>query len=341
MSKAAPRKKSASATPSPHRRPVLLVTGLSGAGHSTALKTLEDMGYKAVDNLPISLLEPLLAAGAGGDMPVAVGIDSRTWDFSSAELVDAVEKLKALPHLAVKLIFMDCQDDVLQQRFTETRRVHPLAVDRPVRDGIAMERQIMLQVRDSVDYVIDTSGLRPQDLKRILAGYFRLKTESGVTVFITSFGFRNGLPREADMVFDVRFLDNPHWDPLLRPLSGLDQPVAEKIGKDKTFKTFFANMTGMIAPILPHFESEGRHYLTIAVGCTGGRHRSVYTAERLGAWFKRTGYHAEVRHRDLAGWSARQGGDVQTAPAKSKTATNTTKTAKTKQTKPKAKRKRA
>ena len=339
MSKASSRKKSTSATPPLHRRPVLLVTGLSGAGHSSALKTLEDMGYKAVDNLPISLLEPLLTAGAGGDMPVAVGIDSRTWDFSSAELVEAVEKLKALPHLAVKLIFMDCQDDVLQQRFTETRRVHPLAVDRPVRDGIAMERQIMAQVRDSVDYVIDTSGLRPQDLKRILAGYFRLKTESGVTVFITSFGFRNGLPREADMVFDVRFLDNPHWDPLLRPLSGLDQPVADKVGKDKTFKTFFTNMTGMIAPILPHFESEGRHYLTIAVGCTGGRHRSVYTAERLGAWFKRAGYHAEVRHRDLAGWTARQGMEAQAVSAKPK-AKKTTNT-KTKQTKTKAKRKRA
>jgi UPF0042 nucleotide-binding protein len=335
MSKASPRKNAATAIPLPPRRPVLLVTGLSGAGHSSALKTLEDMGYKAVDNLPLSLLEPLLTAGAGGDMPVAVGIDSRTWDFSSAELVEAVEKLKALPDLAVKLIFMDCQDDVLQQRFTETRRVHPLAVDRPVRDGIAMERQIMAPVRDSVDYVIDTSGLRPQDLKRILRGYFRLETESGISVFITSFGFRNGLPREADMVFDVRFLDNPHWDPLLRPLSGLDRPVADKVGKNKTFKTFFTNMTGMIAPILPHFESEGRHYLTIAIGCTGGRHRSVYTAERLGAWFKRAGYRAEVRHRDLAGWTARQGVEAQGAPAKVKTKKTTTP-----QTKPKVKEKR-
>jgi len=335
MSRASPRKNPALRIPPPHRRPVLLVTGLSGAGHSSALKTLEDMGYKAVDNLPIALLAPLLTAGAGGDMPVAVGIDSRTWDFSSAELLEAVERLKALPDLAVKLIFMDCQDDVLQQRFTETRRVHPLAIDRPVRDGIAMERQIMAQVRGSVDYVIDTSGLRPQDLKRILTGYFRLNTGSGVSVFITSFGFRGGLPREADMVFDVRFLDNPHWDPLLRPLSGLDRPVADKIGKDKTFKTFFANMTGMIAPLLPHFESEGRHYLTIAVGCTGGRHRSVYAAERLGAWFRREGYCAEVRHRDLAGWTARQGAETQAAGrAEAKKTT-------TKQTKPKAKRKRA
>lgn len=314
MSKAPTRSKSAKKSQPLRQRPVLLVTGLSGAGHSMALKSLEDMGYKAVDNLPISLLEPLLTAGAGGDMPVAVGIDSRTWDFSGAELLAAVEKLKKLKSLSLKLIYMDCQDDVLQQRFTETRRVHPLAVDRPVRDGIAMERQMMLSVREKVDYVIDTSGLRPQDLKRILSGYFRLKTDSGVTVFITSFGFRNGLPREADMVFDVRFLDNPHWDPVLRPLSGLDAPVGDKIGKDKTFKEFFKNMTGMIAPILPHFESEGRHYLTIAIGCTGGKHRSVYVAERLGAWFNREGYPAEVRHRDLAGWTARQGAEHTAAP---------------------------
>jgi len=338
MSKASPRTSAVLRSTPPHRRPVLLVTGLSGAGHSSALKTLEDMGYKAVDNLPIALLVPLLTAGAGGDMPVAVGIDSRTWDFSGAELLDAVEKLKARPELAVKLIFMDCQDDVLQQRFTETRRVHPLATDRPVRDGIAMERQIMAPVRDNVDYVIDTSGLRPQDLKRILTGYFRLNTESGVSVFITSFGFRNGLPRESDMVFDVRFLDNPHWDPVLRPLSGLDAPVADKIGRDKTFKSFFANMTGMIAPLLPHFESEGRHYLTIAIGCTGGRHRSVYVAERLGAWFRRAGHRTEVRHRDLAGWTARQGLE---APATAKPKAGAGKKTAKPPTKPKAKRKRA
>jgi len=294
----------------PRQRQVLLVTGLSGAGHSSALKTLEDMGYKAVDNLPIALLEPLLTASAGGETPVVVGIDSRTWDFSGAELVAEVEKLRKLKNLSIRLLYMDCQDDVLQQRFTETRRVHPLAVDRPVSDGIAMERQLMLPVREAVDHVIDTSGLRPQDLKRILSGYFRLEEDPGVAVFITSFGFRNGLPREADLVFDVRFIDNPHWDPLLRPLSGLDKPVADKVGRDKTYKEFFKNLTGLIAPLLPHYEREGRHYLTVAIGCTGGRHRSVFTAEQLGKWFRREGYPAEVRHRDLAGWAARQQGDI-------------------------------
>lgn len=288
-------------------RPVLLVTGMSGAGHSSALKALEDIGYKAIDNLPISLLAPLLDEQAGRDCPVAVGIDSRGWDFSAQALAEQVTRLRARPELDLKLLYMDCQTDVLQQRFTETRRVHPLAVDRPVGDGIAEERTALRPLRAAVDHVIDTSHLRPQDLRRILSGYFRLDAEPGLKVFVTSFGFRNGLPREADLVFDVRFLDNPHWDPALRPLSGLDAPVAAKVRRDPAFRPFFRNLTALIAPLLPRYLREGRHYLTIAIGCTGGRHRSVFTAEQLGAWFRREGCSAEVRHRDLAGWSARQG----------------------------------
>ncbi|MDY0008733.1 MAG: RNase adapter RapZ [Bdellovibrionales bacterium] len=306
----------------PAGRPVLLVTGMSGAGHSSALKVLEDMGYKAIDNLPISLLEPLLAEQAGQNSPVVIGIDSRGWDFSAQALADSVTRLRGVKGLSLKLLYMDCQTDVLQQRFTETRRVHPLAVDRPVGDGIAEERAMLQPLRDAVDHVIDTSRLRPQDLKRILSGYFRLDENPGLKVFITSFGFRNGLPREADLVFDVRFLDNPHWDPQLRPLSGLDKPVADKVRGDSAYKPFFKNLTALIAPLLPRYLREGRHYLTIAIGCTGGRHRSVFTAEQLGAWFTRAGHDAEVRHRDLAGWAARQGIDVkkQPAPAPAKTA---------------------
>lgn len=314
-------------------RPVLLVTGMSGAGHSSALKALEDIGYKAIDNLPISLLEPLLAEQAGQGTPVAIGIDSRGWDFSAQALADSVARVKEIPGLALKLLYMDCQTDVLQQRFTETRRVHPLAIDRPVGDGIAQERAALLPLRDVVDHVIDTSHLRPQDLRRILSGYFRLDEDQGMAVFITSFGFRNGLPREADLVFDVRFLDNPHWDPALRPLSGLDKPVADKVRRDAGYKPFFKNLTSLLAPLLPRYLREGRHYLTIAIGCTGGRHRSVFTAEELGAWFARSGHRVEVRHRDLAGWTARQGlADMQKskprkAAASKKTANKKRKTA--------------
>lgn len=311
--KKTPAKKSAtarakkSARPAARRRPVLLVTGMSGAGHSSALKILEDIGYKAIDNLPISLLQPLLAARAGQDSPVAIGIDCRGWDFSAKALAALVLRLKTMPDIDLRLLYMDCQTDVLQQRFTETRRVHPLAVDRPVGDGIAEERALLQPLRAAVDHVIDTSHLRPQDLKRILSGYFRLDAAAGLKVFITSFGFRNGLPREADLVFDVRFLDNPHWDPALRPLSGLDSPVAEKVRRDPGYRPFFKNLTALLAPVLPRYLREGRHYLTIGIGCTGGRHRSVFTAEQLGAWFLREGFSAEVRHRDLAGWAERQG----------------------------------
>ncbi|HRI77355.1 MAG TPA: RNase adapter RapZ [Alphaproteobacteria bacterium] len=299
-------KKSGGKKSAPARR-VLLVTGMAGAGHSSALKVLEDMGYKAIDNLPISLLWPLLAEQAGQGSAVAIGIDSRGWDFSAMALAEHVKRLRDFPGIDLKMLYMDCQTDVLQQRFTETRRVHPLAVDRPVYDGIAEERAMLQPLREAVDHVIDTSHLRPQDLKRILTGYFRLEEDPGLKVFITSFGFRNGLPREADLVFDVRFLDNPHWDPALRPLSGLDKPVADKVRRDSGYKPFFKSLTGLLAPLLPRYLREGRHYLTIAVGCTGGRHRSVFTAEQLGAWFTDAGYSAEVRHRDLAGWSARQG----------------------------------
>lgn len=330
MKKTPARKKTSAAISrkkaAPHKRagrPVLLVTGMAGAGHSSALKVLEDIGYKAIDNLPISLLWPLLAEQAGQDSPVAIGIDSRGWDFSAMSLAEHVKRLREVPGIDLKMLYMDCQTDVLQQRFTETRRVHPLAVDRPVYDGIAEERAMLQPLREAVDHVVDTSHLRPQDLKRILSGYFRLEGEAGLKVFITSFGFRNGLPREADLVFDVRFLDNPHWDPALRPLSGLDKPVADKVRRDSGYKPFFKNLTALLAPLLPRYLREGRHYLTIAVGCTGGRHRSVFTAEQLGAWFSKAGYSAEVRHRDLAGWSARQGLNAAEAkkPAPRKTTT--------------------
>ncbi len=335
--KSSGKKAAAPKTPVLPRRPVLLVTGMSGAGHSSALKALEDIGYKAIDNLPISLLEPLLSEQAGQGTPVAIGIDSRGWDFNAQKLVESLTRLRDRTDMTIKMLYMDCQTDVLQQRFTETRRVHPLAIDRPVGDGIAEERAALRPLRGVFDHVIDTSHLRPQDLRRILSGYFGLEADKGMAVFITSFGFRNGLPREADLVFDVRFIDNPHWDPALRPLSGLDKPVADKVRRDSAYKPFFKNLTTLIEPLMPRYLREGRHYLTIAIGCTGGRHRSVFTAEELGAWFRRAGYNAEVRHRDLAGWAARQGladagakPDKKTAPQKTaaKKATNKKETTK-------------
>ncbi len=275
------------------KRKVLLVTGLSGAGLSTALKSLEDIGYKAVDNLPLALIDALLKQKEGKDSPVAIGIDCRAWDFSPQKLLHVKEDTGA------ELVFIDCQDSVLQQRFTETRRVHPMAVDRPVGDGVAFERRLMKPLVKSADYVIDTTELKAQDLKRILGGYFRTSDAHGLLVFVMSFGFKHGVPREADMIFDMRFLDNPHWDPKLRPYSGKDAPIIAKIGKDPHFIEFFDNFTGLLSPLLPRYDAEGKNYLTIAIGCTGGRHRSVFTAEKLFKWLDAEGWSVAVRHRDI------------------------------------------
>ena len=280
-------------------RKILLVTGLSGAGLSTALKSLEDLGYKAVDNLPLALVDALLAQKEGRGQPVAIGIDSRTWDFSAAKILQKIDSLKKLKNTEAALVFINCDDQVLQQRYTETRRVHPLAVDRPVADGVLRERQLLQPVRKAADHVIDTSDIKAHDLRRLIDGLFALDDDRGLYVAVTSFGFRNGVPRDADLVFDVRFLDNPHWDAKLRPLSGRDKPVMDKISKDPEFKPFFKNLTGLLQHLLPRYDREGKNYLTIAIGCTGGRHRSVYLAERLAEHFRATHRQVLNYHREL------------------------------------------
>ncbi|MDE1153052.1 MAG: RNase adapter RapZ [Micavibrio sp.] len=303
MAKKPPVKKTARKVP---QRKVLLVTGLSGAGLSTALKALEDLGYQAVDNLPLALVDALLARTEGRGKPVAIGIDSRTWDFSGPKILKKIAALKVQRNLDAALVFVNCDDQILQQRYTETRRVHPLAIDRPIADGVQRERQMMQPIRKAADHVIDTSDIKAHDLRRLVAGLFHLDDDRGLFVAVTSFGFRNGVPREADLVFDVRFLDNPHWDPKLRPLSGLDAPVVKKIESDPEFTPFFKNVTGLLAHLLPRYDREGKHYLTVAVGCTGGRHRSVYTAEKIYVWLNRMNISAGVRHRDLDKWAAQQ-----------------------------------
>ncbi len=280
------------------RRRVVLVTGMSGAGHSTALKVLEDAGYEAIDNLPLSLLDAVLFE-AESTRPLAVGIDTRTRRFAAATVINHLHSLTTHTDLAVTLVFLDCQDDVLVRRFTETRRRHPLARDRPVADGISAERGLIAPLKARADLMLDTSVYSPGELGRVLAGHLGLGEGMGMTLFVTSFSFRHGLPREADLVFDVRFLTNPHYEPALRPFDGRDPRVAAYIEKDPEFADFMARLTGMLAPLLPRYEREGKSYLTIAVGCTGGRHRSVLVAERLGAWFQELGRPAEISHRDV------------------------------------------
>jgi len=279
-------------------RKIVLVTGLSGAGLSTALKVFEDMGYEAVDNLRLGLVRALVDAATEGH-GLAVAIDTRNVNFSVQAILDLYAELAARPELAVKLVFLDSTADVLQRRFTETRRRHPMAVDRPVTDGIRREREMTSRLRDEADQVIDTSALSIHDLRRLIGGSFRLEQDSGLSIFVTSFSFRQGLPREADLVFDVRFLANPHWDPALRPLTGQMPEVAAYIMKDEYYQPFIDHLEALLVPLMPRYQQEGKSYLTIAMGCTGGRHRSVLVAEQCATFLAKKGYIVGIGHRDM------------------------------------------
>jgi UPF0042 nucleotide-binding protein len=287
------------------RRPFVLVTGLSGAGRMTALNALEDMGYVAVDNMPLPLLGDLMRSTAGGSgttaPPLAFGVDTRTFGFDPQELVGRVQKLRQRPDLDVKLLFLDCDPETLQRRYTESRRPHPLAPDRPVIDSIVEERRQIGWMRDAADLAIDTSALSPHALKQMLAGHFALGPRIGTRLSVMSFSFRRGLPREADLVFDARFLKNPHYEPALKPLTGRDPAVASFIATDPDYAPFLGHLRGLIGPLLPRFDAEGKSYLTIAVGCTGGRHRSVAVAEALADWLRGAGRSVTLSHRDADG----------------------------------------
>lgn len=272
----------------PRTGQMLLVTGMSGAGRSTALKVLEDLGYEAVDNLPLPFLARL-AAGTredAGSRPVAVGIDVRSRDFGSVALQEEVDKLIFADHLDVKLLFIDCEDTILIRRYAETRRRHPLAADRPVEDGLTLERRAIAPLRERADLVIDTTELTVWDLKQRISTEFAYGGSSGMAVSVVSFSFRKGLPREADLVFDARFLTNPHYDPALRPLTGQFEAVANAVRADKDFDGFWTRLTDLLTLTLPRYEQEGKSYLTIAIGCTGGKHRSVLVAEMLQEWLQ-------------------------------------------------------
>ena len=278
--------------------PLVLVTGVSGAGKSSALKALEDMGFEAVDNLPLSLMGRLVAPG-DFPHPIAAGVDIRTREFGAEAFLEQVAELRARADVDVKVLFMDCDDQVLTRRYAETRRRHPLAIDRPVADGIRQERTLLAPLREQADVVMDTSDMSLGAQKAAMEDHFSVHGDPGLPVFVVSFSYKNGVPRDADLVFDVRFLKNPHYDLDLRPLTGLDEKVGLHVAGDPGFDEFFGHLTALLGPLLPRYAAEGKSYLTIAVGCTGGRHRSVYVAERLGAWLGGQGEKARVRHRDL------------------------------------------
>jgi UPF0042 nucleotide-binding protein len=286
-----------SAPPSP--KPLLAVSGLSGAGKSTALKALEDLGYEVVDNLPLALVDALIASPqSSNDRPLAFGIDSRTRAFDAEALVERLRSLKQ-SGTDVRLIYLDCADEELVRRFSETRRRHPLAQDRPAADGIAQERLLTEPLRRWADLVIDTSDFSVADLRRRITERLGQEDSTRLTITLQSFGFAGGLPRNADLVFDMRFLANPHWEPALRPLTGLDAPVQAHVHADPAYAPAVDRIADLLQTLIPGYGREGKAYLTIAIGCTGGRHRSVTVALDIQARLQAAGHAVTLIHRDL------------------------------------------
>lgn len=281
---------------------LLLVTGLSGAGKSTTLRTLEDIGWEAVDNLPLSLLDSLLATPPSrreGARPLAIGIDTRTRGFDAGRVVRQIKRLAKEFEYPVETLYLDCAGTELIRRYSETRRRHPLAPDRPATDGIAAEREVMEPLRRWADHVIDTTDTDTNQLQQQIRTRFAADAASP-TLGVMSFGFARGLPRNADLVFDMRFLKNPHWQPGLRELTGTDARVAAHIATDPAYAGALDQIEGLLLTLLPRYQAEGKAYVTVAFGCTGGRHRSVHVAERVAARLRAEGFSPTVEHRDLA-----------------------------------------
>jgi RNase adapter protein RapZ len=275
------------------------VTGMSGAGKSTVLDQLEDLGWEVVDNMPLSLLPVLLSAPAlERPVSLAIGVDSRTRGFSSGHIDRLINELQDREDLKLSMLFMECEDAVLIRRFTETRRRHPLAMDRPVTDGIPMERHILRQVKDRANRIIDTSRLSLPELKRLVSGYYTDGESPALNISIQSFSYKGGLPREADLVFDVRFLRNPHYNDGLRDLTGEDSAVGDYVASDSAYDSFFEHLCNLLQTLLPRYVEEGKTYLTIGIGCTGGKHRSVFVARQLHDQLTNAGYFTNLTHRD-------------------------------------------
>jgi len=289
-------------TPSPSGRPVVVVTGLSGAGKASILRVLEDLGFESIDNPPLSVLEEVVREA--GSVPLAIGVDARTRGFDAPGLLALMDRLHGVPGVTPQLLYVTAEETVLLRRFSETRRRHPLApggsLGVSVADGIAREEALLAPLRDAADCVIDTTELPLPDLRRLVERRFRQAGAQGLDVAVVSFAFPRGLPREADLVFDLRFLRNPHYDPALRPLTGQDPAVAAFIREDQDFAPFWQRMTALLDPLLPRYAAEGKKYLTVALGCTGGKHRSVLLAEMLAAHLAAQGWRVDLAHRELA-----------------------------------------
>ena len=277
---------------------LLLVTGMSGAGKSTVLDALEDMGWDCVDNLPVALLTDFVHGErkAAVRVPVAVGMDARSRGFD-AELLPEI--VRAVEGVRPEILYLDCSGAELSRRYDETRRRHPLALDRPAEDGIARDRGMTAALRAAADSVLDTTDLTPAELRDELRRRYGEDRDHPV-ITITSFGFMRGMSRTADLVFDMRFVPNPYWMHELRPLTGLDRKIQDYCAADPGWSRSMESIESLLADLIPRYWAAGKNYLTVAFGCTGGRHRSVAAAVEMAERLRGAGFPANIRHRDLS-----------------------------------------
>ncbi len=298
--------------PPQERLRVALVTGLSGGGKASILRALEDIGYEAVDNPPLTMIEDMVART---ERRLAIGVDARTRGFDSGLVLEALQRLRSNPALRPELVFAWADEPTLLRRYTETRRRHPLAPHGRVTDEIAAEEALTARLKEHADLIVDTSELPLPALRQQIERHFGGVGDAGsrrMVVSLVSFAYAHGLPREADLVFDARFLRNPHYDTILQPRTGLDPTVGAYIAADPDYRRFFSHLVELIDLLLPRFVQEGKKYTTITIGCTGGRHRSVYLVEQLAAYLasriaepSAAGGHGvdwqlNVTHRELA-----------------------------------------
>ena len=294
------RKKSARSARTPSHHPFIVLTGLSGSGKSQAIRALEDLGYFCVDNLPVTLIPTLARLSIRGDLEkVAIVVDVREKTFLPS-FQKLFLKLTKMPGLNPILIFLEASDTALVRRFSETRRPHPMAPRGSASEGIRTERSQMAAIRKMADEIIDTSDMTVHELRQYFMGLSRDRTRASLVVTVMSFGYKHGVPVEADLMFDVRCLPNPHFVPTLRRRTGRDRAVATFMERDASTREFIARLEDYLRYVVPQYVTEGKSYLTVAIGCTGGRHRSVMIAERLRrALTDVSGVRARVRHRDI------------------------------------------